>query len=232
MKKLLAVLFGACLALTAACAYAQPLEDLIVNVVRDDESTEKQTTVKIPNIDKTMGVQGVSQGYVDAYGVLRGEAFLYVFDSESARAQAAWRLDAALTDCGFKPGDFLFEGSTYTAYNAETGSILLMDGVTEKTSLIVLAGVFEQAGGETAQARTTEPEAAAALEKTPELTAVTANAPERQYVCVAEEKDENGVTLIFQAVSPQGDGLDSVRVCFPQAAEAPKDEITLIYNGE
>ena len=31
MKKLLAVLLGACLALTAACAYAQPLEDLIVN---------------------------------------------------------------------------------------------------------------------------------------------------------------------------------------------------------
>lgn len=230
MKKLLAVLLGACLALTAACAYAQPLEDLIVNVVRDDESTEKQTTVKIPNIDKTMGVQGVSQGYVDAYGVLRGEAFLYVFDSESARAQAAWRLDAALTNCGFKPGDFLFEGSTYTAYNAETGSILLMDGVTEKTSLIVLAGVFEQEGQETLQ--TQEPEPAAATEKTPELTAVLENAAERRYTCIEEEKDENGVTLIFQAVSPQGDGLDSVRVCFPQAAEAPKDEITLIYNGK
>ena len=232
MKKLLAVVLGACLALTAACAYAQPLEDLIVNVVRDDESTEKQTTVKIPNIDETMGVQGVSQGYVDAYGVLRGEAFLYVFDSENARAQAAWRLDAALTSCGFKPGDFLFEGSTYTAYNAETGSILLMDGVTEKTSLIVLAGVFEQEGQETLQTQAAEPETAAAMEKTPELTAVLENAAERRYTCIEEEKDENGVTMVFQAVSPQGDGFDTVRVCFPQAAEAPEDEITLVYNGK
>ena len=40
------------------------------------------------------------------------------------------------------------------------------------------------------------------------------------------------MTLIFQAVSPQGDGLDTVRVCFPQATEALKEEITLIYNGK
>lgn len=232
MKKLLTVLLSACLALTAACAYAQPLEDLIVNVVREDESTEKQTSVRIPNLDATMGVQGVSQGYVDAYGVLRGEAFLYVFDSESARAQAAWRLDAALTNCGFKPGDFLFEGSTYTTYSAETGSILLMDGVTGKTSLIVLAGVFEQAGVDEPQTQAAEPETAAAVQQTPELTVALESAPERAYRCVEEEKDENGVTLLFQAVSPKGDGLDTVRVRFPQAADAPEEELTLVYNGK
>ena len=74
MKKLLTVLLAACIVLTAlSCAQAQPLEELIVGIVRDEDGMEKrEEPVVIPNMDETMGVQGVAQGLVDAYGILRG----------------------------------------------------------------------------------------------------------------------------------------------------------------
>lgn len=42
MKKLLTVLLAACIVLTAlSCAQAQPLEELIVGIVRDEDGNRK-----------------------------------------------------------------------------------------------------------------------------------------------------------------------------------------------
>ena len=53
MKKLLTVLLAACIVLTAlSCAQAQPLEELIVGIVRDEDGMEKrEEPVVIPNMD-------------------------------------------------------------------------------------------------------------------------------------------------------------------------------------
>lgn len=225
MRKMLAFLLAGCLLLTAlSCAQAQPLEDLIVGLVRDEEGLEaRQEVTAIPNMDETMGVQGVSQGGVDAYGMLRGEAFLYVFASKEERVQAAWRLDSALTKRGFTPGDFPFEGATYTLYASEgDGGILLMDGVTECATMIVLAGNFRQEEAKNPErVQTAQAGLSAEIEGAP-----------RRYLYVDEKADDKGVMMTFSAAEPASDGYDVMKIYFPLADEAPEGEITLVLAPE
>ena len=226
MKRFLAVRLAACIVLTAlSCAQAQPLEELIVGIVRDEDGMEKrEEPVVIPNMDETMGVQGVAQGLVDAYGILRGEAYLYVFESKDERVKATWRLDSALTERGFKPSDFPFDGATYTLYSGPNGGVLLMDGVTERTTMIVLAGDFEQEA-----AHAPENVQAAAAELTAEM-----NGAQRRYLYIDKKEDENGVMMTFSAAEPAGDGYDVVKIYFPQAEQAPENGMTFVFapDGE
>ena len=71
-EKSIAFLVTAFLLLSCvAMAYAQPLEELVVDVVREEEAESGTSSSVIPNLDETMGVHGVAQGFVDAGGMLR-----------------------------------------------------------------------------------------------------------------------------------------------------------------
>lgn len=218
MKKLLACWLAALLfaVFTGAAAEAQSLEELIVGVVREEQPQSQ--TVEIPNVNEMMGVRGVSQGLVDAGGILRGEAFLYEFENRDARVAAAWRLDAALTMRGFTPGAFAFEGASYTLYSTTAGGVLLMDGVTETASVVVLAGDFRQEG------------------ETPripaELTMTLDGGGYRAYSLADESLDGDGLLLTYQAQEPRGDGYDAVQICFPQADAARKAVLRAVYVPE
>lgn len=216
MKKSIAFLVTAFLLLSCvAMAYAQPLEELVVDVVREEEAESGTSSSVIPNLNETMGVHGVAQGFVDAGGMLRGMAYLYEFESAGARVEASWRLDAALTKRGFVPSDFIFEGATYTLYSNSNGGVLVMDGVTEKTSMVVLAGDYYQEGD--------------IRMPTTELTASVNGGEERQYVLESLTVDENGVTAVFHLLEPLGDGYDTVEISFPQAQELEQAVLTMVY---
>lgn len=215
MKKILALFTAVLLFACAGSAAAQPLEELIVSVVR--EEAEPETAPMLPNLDETMRAQGQPQGAVNAGGMLRGQAYLYEFSSANARVEAAWRLDAALTQRGFQPSDFIFEGASYTLYSNEKGGVLLMDGVTETTSLVVLGGDFYQEGEQP---------------KDPGDLRLNMDGTTRVFNFAGAVADENGVTLTYRAAQPLFEGYDEVEIVFPQAEEPQEASLTLVFSPE